>query len=249
MNISPRFTEFGMTGAFFLLSQLCVIIFVLDPALVAQAAVQNWARALDVYQDSLPGLLKDTTKSLFAVVGVISIFVTGLILDLIGSYFAFLEMILFNRHLRRNRGWLNDMAAHCQETVRKDYQRLRDEFGTDFLVGPRQLWQRFQMNSAYKNIQAYLFAHIQVFASMSETLVDNMHLWRTSRAVSTTLLILSIEVFLFGEQSHRAWLVFAVLFFLSALITLRSYSRLCFSLFSMACVTQQKIAGAKAAPR
>lgn len=244
MNISPRFTEFGMTGAFFLLSQLCVIIFVLDPAVVAKAAAQNWASALNSYQAHLPELLRDTTNSLFTVVGVISIFVTGLILDLIGSYFAFLEMILFSRHLRRNRAWLNDMADHCQETVRRDYQQLRDDFGTGYLVGPRQLWQRFQMSSAYNNLQAFLYSHIQVFSSMPGTLVDNMHLWRTSRAVSTTLLILSVEVYFFNGNSHQAWLVFVLLFILSAVITLRSYSRLCFTLFSMACVTQHKIAGA-----
>ena len=240
MNISPRFTEFGMTGAFFLLSQIGVLL-VLDSSSQFASLFHKWAVVMNTYQNSLPEMLQKTTNSLFTVVGVIFIFITGLILDLIGSYFAFLEMILFSRHLHRNQVWLNEVSAQCQANVKDDYQTLRDDFGTGFVVGPKKLWERIHMNRQYKNIQAFLFSYIHVFASMSEMLVDNMHLWRTSRAISTTLLIISVEVFLVTTGSHGVLLlVFVALFLLSALITLRSYSRLCFSLFSLACVTQAK---------
>lgn len=239
MNISPRFAEFGMTGAFFLLSQLGMIV-LLDSERAFLGAIEAWASVLNVYQASLPTMLQVTTTSLFTVVGVISIFVTGLILDLAGSYFVFLEMVLFSRHLNRNQVWLNELAAQCQQNVQEDYRRLRDDFGTGFLVGPRMVRARVQMNQPYKNIQAFLFSYIHCFSSMSEMLVDSIHLWRTSRAISTTLLIISVEVAFSPGKSHQVLLVFAGLFSLSALITLRSYSRLCFSLFSLACVTQQK---------
>ena len=240
MNISPRFTEFGMTGAFFLLSQLCVV-FVLGSNTELTGFLDKWAQALNAYQGRLPELLQKSIGSLVTVIGVISIFITGLILDLIGSYFAFLEMILFSRHLNRNQVWLNEVSAQCPANVKDDYQALRDQFGTSFIVGPQRLWGRMHMNWQYKNIQAFLFSYIHVFSSLSEMLVDAMHLWRTSRAISTTLLIISVEVFLFTTGSHGVLLlVFVVLFLLSALITLRSYSRLCFNLFSLACVTQAK---------
>lgn len=242
MNISPRFTEFGMTGAFFLLSQLGMIVF-LDSEMALAGAMQEWAKVVDVSQASLPKMLQESTKSLATVAGVISIFVAGLMLDLAGSYFAFLEMVVFSRHLRRNQVWLNDLAAHCQKNVQEDYRQLRDDFGTGFVVGPKKLWARIRMNQQYKNIQAFLFSYIHSFSSMSDTLVDNMHLWRTSRAISTTLLIVSVEIYFFKGQSHHVPWVFAGLFLLSALITLRSYSRLCFSLFSLACVTLQKRPG------
>ena len=103
------------------------------------------------------------------------------------------------------------------------------------------------MSTPYRNIQSFLFSYVQVFSSMTEMLTDNMHLWRTSRAISTTLLIVSVEVVFFSNLSNQELLVFGVLFCLSALITLRSYSRLCFNLFSLACVTHAKGQRARAA--
>jgi hypothetical protein len=239
MNISPRFTEFGMTGAFFLLSQLCIVV-LLGSSTELTGFLHTWARVLDAYEGSLPDMLKKSVGSLVTVVGLISIFIAGLILDLIGSYFALLEMILFNRHLKHNQIWLNELSEQCQENVREDYRTLRDFFDTSFIVSPRKFWERIHMSRQYKNIQAFLFSYVQVFSSMSEMLADNMHMWRTSRAISTTLLILAIEVFFFSGQSGQVLMAFGVLFCFSALITLRSYSRLCFNLFSLACVTQEK---------
>ena len=100
------------------------------------------------------------------------------------------------------------------------------------------------MTRQCKHMQSFLFSYIHVFSSLSEILVDNMHLWRTSRAVSTTLLILAIEVIVLNFQrnlSDWAYMVGLITCFgLSAFITVRAYSRLCFTLFSLACATREK---------
>jgi hypothetical protein len=240
MNISPRFTEFGMTGAFFLISQLAVLVF-LSPSADSTSFNHHWSAVLDAFQGSLPKVLQESSDSLVTVIGVICIFITGLILDLIGSYFAFLEIIIFSRHIQRNRVWFDVLAAQFPERIQNEYLDFRDRFGEGFVVTLPKLWERIWLSPAYKNLQSFLFSYVQVFSSVSQMLDDNMHLWRTSRAISTTLLILAVEVFLFTTSSDRIQLLYFLLFFgVSALITLRSYSRLCFTLFSLACVTHEK---------
>ena len=241
MNVSPRFTEFGMTGAFFWISQIIFFSAAYDQTLAD--LIPQWVTVWDNNQAQLPKVLQDAFGSLLTVFGVIGIFVTGLILDLIGSYFALLEMTIFNRHLKGNQDWLNNLSRQCPESIQRDYQVLRDAFETDFFVPPKKALERIGMARQYKHVQTFLFSYIHVFSSMSEMLVDNMHLWRTSRAISTTLLILAVEVILLkshGDLSAWAYVVLhLILFGLSALITLRSYSRLCFTLFSLACATRE----------
>jgi len=242
MNISPRFTEFGMTGAFFWISQIIFFGLAYNQGLVD--LIPQWVMVWDGYQAMLPNVLQESAGSLLTVFGVIGIFITGLMLDLMGSYFALSELTIFNRHLERNQSWLNDLTDQCPENIKHDYRTLRDLFDTDFIVSPKKVWERIGMADECKHIQTFLFSFIHVFSSMSEMLVDNMHLWRTSRAISTTLLILAIEVIYLNFSGDLSdWKYIAAnlaLFGLSAFITLRSYSRLCFTLFSLACTTQEK---------
>lgn len=242
MNISSRFTEFGMTGAFFWISQVLFLSLGLNHKMVEW--IPQWVEVWNGYQGMLPDVVQNAAGSMLTAFGIIGIFVTGLILDLIGSYFAPLEMTIFNRHLKRNHGWLDELSSQCPENVRCDYQILRDQFVTGILRSPREGWQRIRMGRQYTHIQAFLFSYIHVFSSLSETLVDNIHLWRTARAISTTLLILALEVIYInyhGSLEQRTYIALNLgLFGLSAFLTLRSYSRLCFSLFSLACATKKR---------
>lgn len=242
MNISSRFTEFGMTGAFFWISQIVFFGLAYDQQLAD--LIPRWVSVWNSYQAGLPKVLEDSAGSLLTVFGVIGIFITGLILDLMGSYFAFSELTIFNRHLKRNQNWLNDMTRQCPENIQQDYRALRDNFDTHFIASPKKMWQRIGLADECKHIETFLFSFIHVYSSLSEMLVDTMHLWRTSRAISTTLLILAIEVIYLNIRGDLSdWTYIAAhlaLFGLSAFITLRSYSRLCFTLFSLACATQSK---------
>ncbi len=240
MNISPRFAEFGMTGAFFLISQLGVIVFLSSHGEFTILS-QHWATVIDTFHSNLPEALRKSSDSLVTVIGVICIFITGLILDLIGSYFAFLEIIIFSRHIQRNQVWLNVLTYQVPGNVLNDYREYRDRFGSGFIVSLPRLWDRVCLSREYRNLQAFLFSYVQVFSSVSSVLDDNMHLWRTSRAISTTMLILAAEVIWVDALNDRfQFLYFLLIFGVSALITLRSYSRLCFTLFSLASVTQEK---------
>jgi hypothetical protein len=77
-------------------------------------------------------------------------------------------------------------------------------------------------------------------------MVDEYHLWRTGRAVSAALLILYLEVFIFlFSRAHGIRLLLGLSFPLTLLvlvvmITFGTYSRLCFTLFALVYVTQDK---------
>jgi hypothetical protein len=241
MNISPRFTEFGMTGAFFWIGQIIFFGLAYNQGLVD--IIPQWVMVWDGYQTMLPEVLQQSAGTLLTVFGVIGIFITGLILDLTGSVFSFWETYVFNHHLRRNRDWLNNLADQCPENIKQDYRTLRDHIGTIFMFSPQKIWERFLLVRKRKHIQTFLFSYIHVFSSMPEILVDDMHLYRTSRTVSFILLILATEITFTTTYDSPLGGIYVVAYAflgLSALITLSSYNRLCFTLFSLACATREK---------
>ena len=239
MKISTRFTEFGMTGAFFWITQILFfcIAYEQDPF----TWLPGWIFSQKINQSDI---LKDSLGSLLTVCGVIGIFITGLILDLLGSYFALSEMSLFNRHLKRNKGWLDELSGQCAESIKADYEMFRDHVGTSFVTSFKTAGQRIRLLGKCHRLQTYLSSYIHVFSSPSEMLVDHIHLWRTSRAISTTLLILAIEVLALKDHALASYgimlVLYAILFAGSILITLKSYSRMCYTLFGLACATYSK---------
>jgi hypothetical protein len=238
VNISNRFTEYGMTGAFFWLSQL--LFFVLG---YSDSFDEAWNTVKDYLQHHAAGpeVLKDSLGALITTFGVISIFVAGLLLDLLGSHVFLGEMIVFNRHLHRNKSWLDRMTVQCTGDIARDYRELRDGFGDNFIASPKQALARFGMRRQCRRLQAYLlsFIHVCSGASLSESLVDSMHLWRTARSVSTTMVILFFEG-LFVELTSLGLSALVAIFILSAYITLSAYNRMCITLFSLACAVFSK---------
>ncbi len=77
-------------------------------------------------------------------------------------------------------------------------------------------------------------------------MVDHYYLWRTGRAVSAALLILFFEVqFLIISRASEipplvGFFLPAAVTVLATVITLGTYSRLCFTLFALVYVTQDK---------
>lgn len=242
MNISSRFSEFGMTGAFFWIAQL-VYFAVIHDAKVLEFA-PGWIEAINQYQplaDKLPQTFVDVASSLLTAFGIIGIFVTGLILNLLGSYFFLFEDIYFNRHLHRNQGWLDKMIGGCPGAVHDDYIRLRKEFGNRIFVPFMQSVKRAQLTSCCTRVQSFLFSYIHVFGDNGspDMLSDHVHLWRTARAIGITFWVLAIEILAFGLHGS-GWATAGTgiaLFLLGIYTTLRSYNRMCQTLLTLACAT------------
>lgn len=249
MNISARFAEFGMTGAFFWIAQITYVFITHDVDVVKVAP--GWECVFMRYQEmgeAMPEVLKQVAEGLLTAFALIGIFVTGLILNLLGSYFFVFENVFFARHLDRNTRWMDVMMRGCAGAVSEDYQQIREEFGTKIIVPAGQVWRRLLLSPQCKRVQSFLFSYIHVFGDNGtpEMLNDHVHLWRTARAIGITFWFLCVEILVL--EYHGSIFVqmgLAVLFILLAIYTtLRSYNRMCHTLFTMACATnsRQKVA-------
>lgn len=251
MNISSRFSEFGMTGAFFWIAQL--IYFAITHSTESLERIAAGIDAINPYIaliSSLPDSFADIPGTLVTVIGLIGIFITGLILNLLGSYFFIFEDFLLNRHLRKNAGWLARMMGSCPGTVNDDYLWLRNEFSPRLYLDPRQAYKLARLTSACTRIQSFLFSYIQVFGGkgIPEMLSDQVHLWRTARAIGITFWLLALETlgfYLFDNHGSVGAVMGwgAGLFLLGIYTTLRPYNRMCHTLFTLTCATYNRQQG------
>lgn len=268
MSFGARFSEFGMTGAVFWISQILLLTIGIGEE-GGEALVGILGSFIGADKDPSP-ILQSAIGSLLTVFGLIGIFVTGLILDMIGSVFFMQEMRIFGEHISRNERWLSNMTKKCSSVISEDYEDFKKEFSTQKtpiketiiqLFDPHFHYRRFSLRFHYRRLQTFLLSYIHVYSSngMSAQLIDHLHVWRTARAISMALLIVAIEVVAFDHFSHTtnevthevlidgttALTIHWVLFAASAMLTLKSYNRMCYSLFTLSCATNSNQPSAK----
>jgi hypothetical protein len=246
MLISERFSEYGITGAFFWVIQLIIILIISEHPLVIWS---TWMSQIDPFFSAIPDVLKVSIAGVLAVLGTMAIFVAGLLLDLMGSYYTGPEMFIFRHQVEKNREWLSSFVNKNRGFIGKDYD--------EFLSHPEDYWKfqkdhwKFQKemvyfgfrntfpfrilrilkkksnlpkptpptyNSSqfvepYNRLQSLLISYISIYSGTSnlDVYYDQMHFWRTARAVSIALLLFGLELFL----------AFSVRFLIAAIVKLR----------------------------
>ncbi len=243
MNINARFAEFGMTGAFFWIAQLFYLALARDSE--TQQALQGFFDQISAVTTVMPRIFEDVGSSLLTAIGLIGIFVTGLALNLLGSYFVVLENRIFARHLQQNRDWMDAMMEGCAGPASEDYRQVRDEFDTSLLsFGIRTSLRRMRLSNPCKHVQAFLFSFVHVFGNngLPESLKDQVHLWRTARAIGATFFFLGFEIAYLEFVGPAKWqAVLALGFFaVGCYFTLRAYQRMCYTLFTTSCATYSR---------
>ncbi|MBH5390453.1 hypothetical protein [Bradyrhizobium diversitatis] len=272
MQLDRRFADYGLTGGLFLVCQLGLLW-----------ALGYWFPVLKELEKLwLPpnnSLLAPITAGFAGALAVIAVFVVGLVLDLLASYFRNLEMHVFTTHLHYNRDWLNGLFEANKVYCGKDFepfQRMqqdllsRSQQGLGDVLMILKLWKLEsrrtyvelakalfgRMPSQYQRLWSFLISYIAVQSGSSTQLslmTDEYSLWRTARAIGLALFIFAAEVFLIPVYSNDASMLtffFGALFFLfgmifSMYITHATYSRLCFTLFSLVYVIYDKQLHAK----
>jgi len=274
MQIGSRFTEYGLTGGFFWICQLILLLY--------SGRTQLLLSNLSTVQLQIPTEISQigstAITSLVGALAIITVFVAGLLLDLVAVYFRPMEMSFFGRHIIRNREWLARLVAAHKGYCESDYEAFEQRYGNsslakDMLAGfdifflwNRERRQRYvetlKRNSGwglarpYERLWSFLASYVVVQSGSSQLslMVDQYYLWRAGRAVSAALLIVFFEVqFLivateFFQSTTRApeISIFVTTIFplgislLAMAITLGTYSRLCFTLFALVYVTQDK---------
>jgi len=274
MQFIRRFADYGLTGGFFLICQLVVLWpFGYWSTIVAQH--------LPSQTDT--SLVGPIITGFAGALGVIAVFVVGLLLDLLASYFRPAEMREFARHLSRNSDWLINLVEAHKVYCATDYETIQRAFRDASITRQGDLlysvldynglmfWnperrkryvsaikrsRLWALGGPYQRLWSFFTSYIVVLSGSAQLtlLVDQYSLWRTARALATALLLIFVEImlllpFLAPPASHvglyfLAWLVTMAATALSMYMTLGTYSRLCFTLFSLVYVTYDKQAGA-----
>jgi hypothetical protein len=272
MQFDRRFADYGLTGGFFLICQLVVLW-----------ALGYGPTIVDKLQTLRPPLLVDTSlvgpiiTGFSGALGIIAVFVVGLLLDLLASLFRSWEMRVFGRHLCRNSDWLINLVEAHKAYCGTDYETIHGAYSDTSI--PRQylaalgvgfdvyvFWKRerreryvasvkrsvgWGLVRPYERLWSFFASYIVVLSGSAQLtlLVDQYSLWRTARAIATALYLISAETLFFVPWTAPSRglaaqvllpLVSMAATFLSMYITLGTYSRLCFTLFSLVYVTYDK---------
>jgi hypothetical protein len=211
-----RFAEYGLTGGFFILLQLLVLewmfpggaVYVLQflATLYANIAAKN-------FEPIYPAI-----QSLLVALTLLSVFITGLLLDLIGAVLVMWEARDFRTHLLQNGSWVTPFIEAELPDYKSDYEiffTLLDQ------LSPRDWWGRPESyafwkwsvlrqafrrapipisgirktQQAFRRLEAALIAKLVVVGVKTDFLSEQMSICRMSRAITFTIFITSLEVF------------------------------------------------------
>ena len=224
MQISSRFTEYGLTGGFFWICQLLFLVYTgqAKTFLTHLSTVQQLQIPLmqlsTGQQLQIPPWISQIGVTAISALAIIAVFVTGLLLDLLAVYFRPMEMRVFNQHLVRNRDWLGRLIADHKSYCEADYEKFERQFGETslakdtmagfdvFLFWNRQRRQRYVaavkrgwgwgLGRNYERLWSFFASYVLVQSGSSQLslMLDQYYLWRAGRAVSVSLVILTFEV-------------------------------------------------------
>lgn len=248
MKPIAQLTEYGVTGGVFLLN-LFIFVTLLGLQIANQditfphavALWQHWAERFVTLTTPFTGKLLEPLVNMFlATLAVILIFCTGLLLELTAPWvFTVFEILAFKRWLiRKDYAWLDELMRIHHPLVGEDYQRLIE--APPWLWWPPQRWLAQRLR--YTRLQTFIFSYLlfNAHSASLEQLQEQTRLWRTSRAVSASMIFLGVALTLYAqkggnieEQILLVIVIPSVLFAVSALTTFTLHTRLCMTLCSL----------------
>lgn len=245
MKPLAQFTEYGITGGVLLLNMFVFATLLklrADITLPEAIAVwQQWAASVAPLSTPFADnkLLEPVLTTIIATLSVILIFCTGLLLDLAAPwFFTPLEILAFKHRLaRKDNAWADEFMQTHQALIEEDYRRFVSDPLFSWRLPYLWLMQRARYARLHSFICSYLF--FNAHGASLEQLQEHIRLWRTSRAVSTSMIFLGLALNYLhsgGDLAEHALIVLGipvVLFALSALITYIIYTRLCMTLCAL----------------
>lgn len=264
MKISVRFAEYTISGGLF---WICIVIFLTlshigsgnndaangNASLILQGstleqAIQFWAEIIKIFLATLPENANYTPNiiaNLLTGLGIIAVFCTGILLDIISPlFFTPFEIILFKRGIRYNRHWLKQAIEDHDNIYLYEYNSLLNESLLCWNKPNNFLKQRHH----YVRFRSFLFTN--VYASFEseklEDLKDRIHLWHMSRALGAAIfilaLLLNITEILPKASSGISTDIFYIplCYLISVLMAIGSYSRMCDTLFTVTYFANKK---------
>jgi hypothetical protein len=246
LGTGARYAEYGITGGFFLLSQALIFGFAFPDTLVWGA--DRFLRALlSESVSKIPELARPAIQSLLVALALLSVFIIGLVLEIIGSVFMLYEASIYRKRLVMN-PWITKFVEAELPDYAEDYglfldlanvwSQWKEEWKPKnwFRRGPSWgvKWQR-QVQQRFRRLESVLIAKVLTSGAKTEMLAEQISICRMSRAIGTALYVVSFELIMgsgpFAEilPAHLNPGYLGIIGFLilgcATLITLGAYSR------------------------
>lgn len=194
--------EYTVTGAFLWLALLVLAMLTgenLNP-------FEGWLDYLVKHSKALAkgldertlSLLKDGVALLFAGIVFISVFATGLFIDLVAPIVCGALEIRWIRTwlLKKEERWFVGLVDQYGELVGPAYARLTDK--------KLARWKpAFLLAEPYRAVSAFVLTYALGAAKTAQTeqLLERMKIWRVTRALAVTMLILALALLFAGPSS------------------------------------------------
>ena len=267
MQIGSRFTEYGLTGGFFWICQLLFLVYsgqakTLLSYLWTLEEPPGWIwqigstaiSALAIIAVFVAGLLLDLLAVYFKSMEM-RVFYRHLARNrdwlgrLIAEHKGYCEAD-YEEFERLFGGTSLGTDTRAGLGVFLFWNRERRQ---QYVAAVKRGWG-WKLSRPYERLWSFFASYVLVQSGSSQLslMLDQYYLWRAGRAVSISLVILTFEVWFLSFVSPLFHMrlapgqSFLVSFFqlavtaLAIIITLETYSRLCFTLFALVYVTQDK---------
>jgi hypothetical protein len=122
LGTGARYAEYGITGGFFLLTQGLILGF--DPGVLTSGA-RSLGDLLTASVDKIPNDARLAIQSLLVALALLSVFIIGLVLEIIGSVFVVSEARLFRKRLAMNQ-WIAKFVQAELPDYAEDYRLVLD---------------------------------------------------------------------------------------------------------------------------
>jgi hypothetical protein len=244
LGTGARYAEYGITGGFFLFTQ-ALILGLAYPDVVSGA--HSFSVQLTAIVDEIPEEARPAIQSLLVALALLSVFIIGLVLEIIGSVFMLYEAIVFRKRLAMNQWVAKFVEAELPDYV-EDYRLLLDleEFWSQVKAAwnpknwfrPRgsfggMKWQR-QVQQQFRRLESVLIAKVLTSGAKTEMLAEQISICRMSRAIGTALYVVSFEFIIWANVQDSPFLGLGALILVPAtFITLGAYSRFANMLLSL----------------
>jgi len=188
MKQIARFAEYCVTGGLFWLCMISFYTLSVIPAGEDNFFVSGltlWNNWIIVFAATLTNMGSGLEKVLFAA-GLLAIFFTGLILDMISPrFFNSLEAYIFKKKfLEPNQSWLDPLMLENDVFIQQSYKQYLESNWFECCVKHKKNYARVK---AF--IQSYLFTYAS--GSHLEAVTDKIQIWRTSRSLAMSMLVLA----------------------------------------------------------
>ena len=120
LGTGARYAEYGITGGFFLFTQILILGFAY-PGLVAHSTDTLTGLLAAIY-GKVPIAAQPAIQSLLVALALLSVFITGLLLDLVGSVFVIWEAWIFRKQIKKNAAWIENYFTTEMRDYAEDYK-------------------------------------------------------------------------------------------------------------------------------